>query len=52
VESESNQSQSLDVREEPDTNERIGEEIENLKDRMLEEVEENLRKDGIELDLH
>jgi hypothetical protein len=51
VESESNQSQSLDVREEPDTNERIGEEIENLKDRILGEVEENLRKDGIELDL-
>jgi hypothetical protein len=51
VDSESNQSQSLDVREEPDTNDRIGEEIENLKDRLLGEIEENLRKDGIELDL-
>jgi hypothetical protein len=34
-----------------DTNDRIGEEIENLKDRILEQVEENLRKEGIELNL-
>jgi hypothetical protein len=53
VESESNQSQSLDsdVREELDTNERIGEEIENLKDRIMEQVEENLRDKGIEVDI-
>lgn len=52
-ESESNQPQSLDsdVKEEQDTNERIGEEIGNLKDRILEEVEENLRKEGVELNL-
>ena len=40
-----------DVREEPDANERIGEEVENLKDRILEQVEENLKKEGIELNL-
>lgn len=53
VESESNQPHSLDsdVREEPDTNERIGEEIENLKDRIMEQVEENLRDKGIEVDI-
>lgn len=52
-ESESNQPQSLDsdVKEEQDTNERIGEEIGNLKDRILEKVEENLRKEGVELNL-
>jgi hypothetical protein len=52
-ESQSNQPPSLDsnVREEQDTNKRIGEEIGNLKDRILEEVEENLRKEGIELNL-
>jgi hypothetical protein len=52
-ESESNQPQSLDsdIKEEQDTNERIGEEIGNLKDRILEEVEENLRKEGVELNL-
>jgi hypothetical protein len=50
-ESESNQRLDSDVKEEQDTNERIGEEIGNLKDRILEEVEENLRKEGIELNL-
>jgi hypothetical protein len=51
VESESNQPHSLDsdVRVEPDTNERIGKEIENLKDRITEQVEENLRDKGIEV---
>ncbi len=53
VESESNQPEGLDSdgNEEQDTNDRIGEEIENLKDRILEQVEENLRKEGIELNL-
>jgi hypothetical protein len=50
-ESESNQRFDSDVREEPDANERIGEEVENLKDRILEQVEENLREEGIELNL-
>lgn len=35
-----------------DINNRIGEEIDSLKDRILEQVEENLRKNGIELNLH
>jgi hypothetical protein len=39
------------IREEQDTNQRIGEEIGNLKDRILEEVEEDLRKEGMELNL-
>ena len=34
-----------------DTNNEIGEEIENLKDRIMEQVEENLRDKGIEVDL-
>jgi hypothetical protein len=48
---ERNQRLDSDVKEEQDTSERIGEEIGNLKDRILEEVEENLRKEGIELNL-
>ena len=35
-----------------DINDRVGEEIDSLKDRILEQVEENLRKNGIELNLH
>jgi hypothetical protein len=52
-ESKSNQPRRFnsDVKEEQGTSERIGEEIGNLRDRILEEVEENLRKEGIELNL-
>ena len=50
-ESKSNQRLDSDVREEQDNNERIGKEIGNLKDRILKEVEENLRNEGIELNL-
>lgn len=35
-----------------DINDRVGEEIDSLKDRILEQVEENLRNNGIELNLH
>ena len=35
-----------------DINYRVGEEIDSLKDRILEQVEENLRNNGIELNLH
>ncbi len=48
---ESNHRLDSDVKEKQDTNERIGKEIGNLKDRILEQVEENLRKEGIELNL-
>jgi hypothetical protein len=59
VESKNNEPQSLDsdgneAREPPpssDINNRKGEEIENLKDRIMEQVEENLREKGIELNL-
>lgn len=50
-ESKSNQRLDSDVREEQDNNERIGKEIGNLKDRILKEVEENLRNEGIVLNL-
>lgn len=45
LESDSNEGQE-------DINDRIGEEVDSLKDRILEQVEENLRKNGIELNLH
>ena len=55
---ESNQPQPLDSGENEeqaplisDTNNEIGEEIEILKDRIMEQVEENLRDKGIEVDL-
>jgi hypothetical protein len=59
LQSKNSEPQGLDsggdeVQEPPSTseiNDRIGEEIENLKDRILEQVEENLREEGIELNL-
>jgi hypothetical protein len=46
-------SDSNEEREPPisDTNDKIGEEIDNLKDRIMEQVEENLRDKGIEVNL-
>jgi hypothetical protein len=51
VESEVYPHPDSDVSGKQDANDRFGEEIENLKDRILEQAEENLREQGIELNL-
>jgi hypothetical protein len=52
VESESSLNPDISAEQEPATiNDKIGEETDNLKDRILEQVEENLRENGIELNL-